>query len=250
MGNSKSLIILFSLLFLVTGGGTCYAQMPPQDVPPATSTNEPAPQPEVPKKVSTIMVDNDRLSVEFVNVSFGEIIQAVGQKAGFMIEGSSTTFSKNVTTKFNDLEIDTGIMRLFSFAKESNYRIDYDTKGKMSKLKIYNIKAVGSTGAVGSVPQTSYGTGATGIAPSFRSRQHRALKNPSQPAVPSPPPPVLQAPRTPQVPQAPQVSQPTTPDQVPEGQNSANEPDPNEDVKEIPYIPPQKKPVYIPPITR
>jgi hypothetical protein len=247
MGNSNSLIILLFSLFIIIGGDTGYTQMPPQDVPPATPTNEPAPQPEVPKKVSTIIVDNDRLSVEFVNVNFGEIIQAVGQKAGFMIEGSSTTFSKNVTTKFNDLEIDTGIMRLFSFAKESNYRIDYDTKGKMSKLKIYGISAARN------IPQT-LGTGApsgTPQTPAISRLRLRLSGTPPESAIP-PPPPVGFRPISlpPKVPQVSEVPQPATPDQVPEGQNSANEPVPNEDVKEIPYIPPQKKPVYIPPITR
>ena len=41
------------------------------------------PQPEIPKQISTVIIENNRLSVEFVNVNFGEILQSIGKKAGF-----------------------------------------------------------------------------------------------------------------------------------------------------------------------
>jgi len=104
----------------MTGGGSAYAQMPPQDMQQNTPKDETAPQPEVPQQIATIMVENNRLSVEFSNKNFGEILQAIGQKAGFRVEGSSSVFSKKVTTKFTDLDIDKGIIRLFSIVKETN----------------------------------------------------------------------------------------------------------------------------------
>jgi len=232
----KILATLLSSVYIMTGGGSAYAQMPPQDMQQNTPKDEAAPKPEVPGQIATIMIENNRLSVEFSNKNFGEILQAIGQKAGFTVEGSSNVFSKKVTTKFTDLDIDKGIIRLFSLVKETNYLINYDTKGTISKLKIYKIKAVGSTGPIGSTPTMPYGS--TGRPPSFRSRQHRSLKDSSQPAVPSPPP---------SVPQVPQAQQPNAPDPA---ENIENKAAPDEKVKEIPYIPPRNGPVGIPPVKR
>ena len=149
------LMTLLNSLIMITVGGSAYAQKPPQDSQPATPTPEVAPQPEIPKQIATVILENNRLSVEFVNVSFGEILQSIGKKAGFRVEGMSNVLSRKVTTRFNDLDIDSGIIRLFSLVKESNYLINYDTKGSISKIKIYNISAVGSTGAVGGITPAS-----------------------------------------------------------------------------------------------
>ena len=128
------LALLLSLLML--GGVPAYAQEPPEDAQEDTSEAEAAPQPEAPKQISTVIIDNNRLSVEFVDVSFGEILRSIGQKAGFRLEGSSPAFNKKVTTKFNDLDMDTGLIRLFSMVKESNYFISYNAKGAIAELKI------------------------------------------------------------------------------------------------------------------
>ena len=137
---------MFSL-FLMTCRGTAYTQEPPEDMQQDTPEAEAAPQPEVPKQPSTVMIENNRLSVEFVNMNFGEILRAIGQKAGFQVEGSSPAFGKQVTTKFNDLDIDKGIIRLFSLVKESNYLISYDSKGAVSKLRVSSLGAPFSTPA-------------------------------------------------------------------------------------------------------
>ena len=196
-------IILITLLYsliLITGGGSSYAQKPLQNTQPVIQTPEIAPQPEIPKQISTVIVENNRLSVEFVDVSFGEILKSIGNKAGFTVEGFSKVLSRKVTTKFNDLDIDSGIIRLFSLVKETNYLINYDTKGSISKLKVYTIGTAGSTGTVGSVPPASSPARETGAAP-FRAWRSRRLRTSNQPAIPSPPPPV------------PQDSQLETPDQ-------------------------------------
>ncbi len=204
-------IILIALLYsliIITGGGSAYAQKPPQNTQLVTPTpEEAAPQPEIPKHTSTVIVENNRLSVEFVNVSFGEILQAISNKAGFEVEGSSKVLSRIVTTKFTDLDIDIGIIRLFSLVKESNYLINYDTNGSISKLKVYDIST--STGAVGSVPPAASPARETGAVP-FKTWRSRRLNNSKQPAIPPPPPPV------------PQASQPGTPDQEVEGPSEEN----------------------------
>jgi hypothetical protein len=203
-------IILITLLYsliIITGGGSVHAQKPPQNTQPATLTPEIAPQPEIPKQISTVIVENNRLSVEFVNVSFGEILKSIGKKAGFTVEGFSKVLSIKVTTKFTDLDLDSGIVRLFSLVKESNYLINYDSKGSISKLKVYDIGTVGGTGTVGSTGIVG-SNGTVGSVPPassperpFRAWRSRRLRTP---AIPSPPPPV---------PPVPQDSQPETPDQ-------------------------------------
>ena len=196
-------ITFFYSLIVITGGGFSYAQKPPQNTQLVTPTPaEAAPKDEIPKQISTIIVENNRLSVEFVNVSLGEILQSIGQKAGFKVEGFNKVLSTKVTTKFTDLDIDSGIIRLFSLVKESNYLINYDTKGSISKLKIY--QTVGSPGTGGSqkagssiLPASSPARETGGVP--FRA--WRSRRRPANPAMPSPPPPV------------PQASQPGTPDQ-------------------------------------
>ncbi len=153
-----------------------------EDTPEA----EAAPQPEVPKQISTIMVEDNRLSVEFVNVNFGEILRSISQKAGFQLEGSSPVFSKQVTTKFTDLDIDKGIIRLFSLVKESNYLISYDAKGSIAKLKIP------SAGASGKTSSYSVGTPGGPQTPAMSRIGRRRSRRFPQPAVPGAPPPVPQ----------------------------------------------------------
>jgi hypothetical protein len=184
---------LYSLI-VITGGGPAYAQKPPEDTQLVTPTPEAASKTDGPKQISTVILENNRLSVDFVNVSFGEILLSIGKKAGFLVEGYSKVFSMKVTTKFNDLDLDSGIMRLFSLVKEPNYHISYDSKGSISKIKIYNISTVDSV-----PPASSPATGPAAVTP--RTRRSRRINTSAQPAVPPPPPTV------------PQASQPGTPDQ-------------------------------------
>ena len=177
------LALLLSLLML--GGAPAHAQEPPEDAQEDTSEAEAVPQPEAPKQISTVIIDNNRLSVEFVDVSFGEILRSISQKAGFRLEGSSPAFNKKITTKFNDLDMDTGLLRLFSMVKESNYFISYNAKGAITELKMPSPRAFGMTS------QPSYGVGASGGVTErpriFHPRRRRSIF--PQPAVYPPPRP-------------------------------------------------------------
>ena len=261
------LAILLSLLFIMIRGGSAYAQLPPRNIqqdsvytqqPPQniqqdTVTEEAAPQPEVPKQTVNIALKNDRLSVDLINANLGEIIQSIAKQAAFSIEGYSSVFSKTITTKFNDLEIDRGIIRLFSLVKEKNYLINYDTKGAILKLEIYGGEAAGSIPKTPARPQVS--PARQQVSPPVETPSQRpAISRPALPAARriSPVRPNRQAPQTqqtPQVPQTPQAPEPADPISIQEDQN-IDENLPAEDVKEIPYIPPQRKPVFIPPIKR
>lgn len=257
----KLLIILLVLLFITTGGGAGHTQTPPQDMPPDPSANEPVPHPELPQKTSTVIIDNDRLSVEFVDANFLDIILSIARKAGFALEGTSNAFSKKVTTKFNDLDLETGLMRLFSLVSESNYRIDYNENGTISKLTLIGDKMTRSPATTSPVRSRSVITSAPAApAAGFRpvaqpprsSRVNRLRQVPQAPATPQP----LQSP----VPQEPEPTpDAVTPDAslVPEEpetghveDNTGDEQAQGQEVNEIPYNPPQKKPVYIPALTR
>lgn len=168
------LISLFSVL-IIAGGGSAYAQEPPQKAQLVTPP-EAAPQPEVPKQISTVIIENNRLSVEFADISFQEILQSISKKAGFKVEGSSKVFSTKVTTKFNDLDIDSGIIRLFSIVKESNYLINYDPKGSISKIKVYSTVSGPVTGRTNSQiasPSSDTGTASPRARRSLRRRSQQ-----------------------------------------------------------------------------
>jgi len=129
------LVLLFSAVF-ITCGGPVYSQEPPEDPKEVTAGPEAAPEPEAPKQISTVMVEGHLLSVEFVDVNFGEILKSISKKAGFRLEGHSVSFSKKVTTKFTDVDIDKGLVRLFSLVNDNNYLISYDAKGSVSKVRV------------------------------------------------------------------------------------------------------------------
>lgn len=179
---SKLLPVALLSSLIITAGGPSYAQRPPQDIQQNAAGEHTAAQPEVPTQPINITLNNDRLSVDLVNAGLGETIRSIAQKAGFSIEGSSKAFSRKITTKFNDLDVDIGIIRLFSLVKETNYLFNYDARGAISKLKVYD------AGALGSVPSAASPATETGPVP-FKAWRSRRLRNSEQPAVPSPSPP-------------------------------------------------------------
>jgi hypothetical protein len=233
------LISLLTSLVIIIAGASANAQMPPpvtQQNPPADA---PAPEPEVTKQTYTITVENNLLSVELLNANFGKIIQTIAQKAGFSVVGYSDAFSTKVTTRFDNLEIDRGFARLFSLVKESNYLISYDEKGSISKLEIYGNASAGSVHTSPVRPQM----------PPVRPRISRPFPTAPQSVIPRIPRPAAR-PFPPEPSQPPEPPQPAPADHIPGDEDISHEDITNQDVQEIPYIPPQKKPVYIPPIRR
>lgn len=101
-----------------------------------TAEEDQEPQPEPPKTVLQVDVKDSLLSVELENVTFGSVIKAVAEKAGFRIEGSGEVFNRKLNTRFANIEIERGVQRLLTLAKESNYMLHYDPNGTISKLEI------------------------------------------------------------------------------------------------------------------
>lgn len=267
MNKPHTLIMLFFLILFLAGSGLGLAQpipqVLPQDaaaVPPDAALNETGSQPGESQKISLVTVQNDRLSVNFVDTEFEEIVRTVSSNAGFTIQGSSTAFNKKVTTKFDDLDLEKGIKRLFTLVNESNYRIDYDSKGAISKIRIYGITASRSGSQTTGILQTD----GTAGGPARRNIRQRSSEAGFRPVAPPQPNTLFnqsprnrrmqlpaQAPQPAENPQAPEADedpehQQEAEPQPPQPQSSLENPEPPaETVREIPYTPPQaKKPLY------
>jgi len=144
MSERFLLSCLCLLLAVVIAAMPVSAQKAPQAPKPQaalSSQEDPEPKPEPPKSVLNIEIRNDLLSVELENVDFGAAIKAVGEKAGFKIEGRGEVFSRKLNTRFTDIEVERGVLRLLTLVKESNYMLHYDTRGLISKLEIFGIES-------------------------------------------------------------------------------------------------------------
>ncbi|HYQ47773.1 MAG TPA: hypothetical protein VEP69_01795 [Thermodesulfovibrionales bacterium] len=189
--------------------------------------------PEPPKQVINIDVRENLLSVELENADFGSVIRAIADKAKFRLEGSSPVFGKKLNTKFSDMEIDRGVTRLFSLLKESNYLINYDSKGAISRLEILST-ATGSAAGSGARPTT-------GVQTPVRPQQQpvRQLPAPST-VVPPRPLPVPVRPAPPSARPVGPAARPVQPQIVPDDE------DDDEDVEEIPLNAPPSTPHFSP----
>jgi len=241
----------FSLLCLLL---VCFAAMPasaqkaPQvkgTVPAPSAEEDQEPTPEPPKSVINVEIKNDLMSVDLENVSFGTAIKAVADKAGFKIEGSGEVFTRKMNTKFADIEVERGVLRLLSLVKETNYMLHYDTNGQISKLEIFAISTVSPPGAAARQPSSP--------TPAFR----RPAVTPTTPAAPVTPQtpqrpatvsPIPQPRRMPPVvrrrPVPSRYVQPTQPAAQPSDNAKPQPDDDNNDGEEesvdvIPYVPPQ-----------
>lgn len=251
----KILIVSFiCALALIGTAGLTFSQIPPQAVPPA-DTGEVQPQPEAPKQILNVKVENDLLSVELLDADFGTVINSIAEKSGFKVEMTADVAARKITTKFNEVEIERGVLRLLTLIKEKNYMSHYNTKGMLSKLEIY-----GSGPATTTKPSRP-----AAVRPPVQrpvvTTPAPVVTSPSPAAAPPRPPvpfvrPVPARPRFPQTtprPQQQQVTKPQTPEAPaqPDDEEDENvrDEDDESDVSatEIPYIAPQKKPVFIPP---
>jgi len=95
-------------------------------------------QPEIPKPVSRVEVRDNLLSVELADAEFGGVMNAIAEKAGIKVEITGDVYSKKLTTRFTDVGLERGILRLISLMKEKNYLVQYDAKGGVSKVEIYS----------------------------------------------------------------------------------------------------------------
>lgn len=140
--SDRFLLVCICLLLAAVAAGTASAQKTPQASKPEaalTDEEDQEPKPEPPRRVLNVEIQNDLLSLELENVDFSAVIKAVGEKAGFKIEGKGEVFGRKLNTKFTNIEVERGVLRLLTLVKETNYMLHYDTKGQISKLEILGI---------------------------------------------------------------------------------------------------------------
>ena len=195
-------------------------------------------KPEPPKSVLNVEVKNDLLSVELENVDFGTAIKAVADKAAFTIEGTGEVFSRKLNTRFMDLEIERGVLRLLTLVKESNYMLHYNTKGLISKLEIFGMGSGKAPGVGTKQPlRPTPALRQPAVAPDLPQIQRPATVSPAPETRPVPPVlrrrPVISRPATPAQPaMQPSAARPQTSEEAEQEEESVNE---------IPYIAPQPR---------
>jgi type II secretory pathway component GspD/PulD (secretin) len=140
MHNTAFAVFLFATAALLAAE-TAYAQQPIQPVPNlpphAAPQVQPQPQPEVAAREPVIEVKDGKLSVDLADAEIGSVISEIAHKLNFQVEINRTVYNKKVTTRFSDLDVEQGMRRLLTLAKENNYLFRYDTAGKLSKVELY-----------------------------------------------------------------------------------------------------------------
>jgi hypothetical protein len=191
----RLLAFFLGLLLVFFSAAAESAQKPAQEAPDDDDEELVQPeQPEPPKQTLIIEVKNDLLNVELANVDFGTVIRQIAGKAGFKVEGSGEVFSKKLNTKFNNVEIERGIVRLLTLARETNYTFHFDTKGAIVRLELFPASVAAPSGT--RQPQ--------------RPQPPQRIQPFPQPQVPARPSPVTPVPslRRPVIPGRPTMPQP------------------------------------------
>jgi hypothetical protein len=225
MLRTIQLVAVLLLLF----AGAVYSQTAEEE--PAAATEESqegqAAEPEPPRSVMNISVENGLMSLEIENTDFGTAIRSVSEKAGFKIEGSSETFSKKLNTKFTGIETERAVQRLFSLVRESNYMMHYSPDGAISRIDIY-----GAAATVAAQPPTT-----------TRSAASRQIPPISRPNITRPNLPAAQRqfPRRFGNVMSPQKPTPQQPQPEPTEEPEVVE---EENVSETPYVAPQPKSTF------
>jgi hypothetical protein len=155
----------------------------PQQVQPQPATAGPAvaappqaqpqPQPETAKE-SSIEVKDGKLSVDVTNADLGSVMNQIGAKMNVPVQVNGAVFSRKITTKFSGLDIDRGIERLLTLAKENNYLIRYNEKGGLSGIELYADNPAPSSGQrVPGLMSPASGVAPNNNNPVFRRRYRR-----------------------------------------------------------------------------
>ncbi len=231
------LCLLLAVFLAMPASAQKTPQAPKPEAAPAAQEGQ-EPQPEPPKSVLHVEIKNDLLSVELANVDFRAAMKAVADKAGFKIEGTGEVFSRKLNTRFMDMEVERGVLRLLTLVKESNYMLHYDTKGMISKLEIFGIES---------------GKAASVATPTRQPLRPTTVLRPADSLQPQRPETVAPVPRRRIIPPAPVrrpvMSRPVTTPSQPAAQPSGAVKTPaaeegneeEEPVAEIPYVTPQPR---------
>jgi hypothetical protein len=131
------LILIVFLAVIVLSSSYSYAQVRSNIIADEGMNNEQNNVSRDAKNGLNVEVRDNQLSVDLVNAQFRSVIKAIAEKSGFTVVLSSRTAGGKITTKFADIDLERGIMRLLQLVREKNYMFHYDTKGMISKLEIF-----------------------------------------------------------------------------------------------------------------
>ncbi len=225
------------LCALLIGFGYAAAGMPDENVLNGQEAERER-ETEKSEKSSRISVQDNRLSVELFDAQFGTVIDSVAKQSGFSVVISSNIKQKKVSTKFQNIDLERGIIRLLKLVREKNYLIHYDAKGMVSKLEIYSGAAVSSVASQPAVSSRPPVQRPARVSPASR----RPTRSPAavRPRVPrrrvTRPRPRVRPPQTENINEAPE---------------NRNREDVRGNLEEepvgvIPYVPPKQQPAFIP----
>ncbi len=139
---------------------------------------QPQTQPEMPRQETSVDVKDGRLSVDVSNADLGTVMNQIGAKLNIPVQVSGAVFSRKITTRFSGLEIERGIERLLSLAKENNYLIRYDEAGGLSGIELYADNPAPSLGRPGAASMQQ--ANRPPASPLFRRRYRRYTPPPTQ----------------------------------------------------------------------
>jgi len=173
-----------------------------------------------------IDVTGDRLSVDITDTQIGKVLEEIGAQAGFEVVISKSIYDKKLSTSFKSIDMERGLVRLLRLVGETNYFVHYDSRGIISRLEV---------NAGPEAPATKRTTPVKSTAPAsrrgFRKNSSRDVTKPiTGPSATPFQPPVRQLPST-----------------APDTQSTTEDTNQQEGVPGVPYVPPSRAPVYIPP---
>lgn len=117
---------------------------PPGEASPATDAATPlVPPPGAGGPGSgTIHVqfENDEVSLLVENMSFSDVLNAVGEKAAFTVKVPPDLGSRRISVTLQSLPIERAIVRLFSLVQEKNYTVRYGPGGRIARIEVVHEK--------------------------------------------------------------------------------------------------------------
>lgn len=194
------------------------AEQPGQEV----EVEQPAAGPEEDSSAgyaSVVGLNDGLLSVGLTNAPFGKVMSEIANRAGFELYMSNGVYEKSVTTKFEDVELERGILRLLGLISQKTYFLYYNADGSYKKLEIFGL-------GPGESPRQK-----PAPTPRPARRPSRQTIMPGQPQ---------------QVERSFPGPSPRMPARPPTGRRSPYSPPPSSS-EEPAFIPPREAPVYIPP---
>jgi type II secretory pathway component GspD/PulD (secretin) len=74
--------------------------------------------------------------------SFGEVLDAMAKTVSFTVKVPPELRSKKISIRMYNTELDRAVTRLFSLVQEKNYKVKFDSSGKITNLEVISGKSL------------------------------------------------------------------------------------------------------------